>query len=49
MLASGTAGHGTELSSVTDLSGVGALVVKSLSAYEWEGNSAPCYMRLPMG
>ena len=25
MLASGTAGHGTELSSVTDLSGVGAL------------------------
>ena len=27
MLASGTAGHGTELSSVTDLSGLGALVV----------------------
>ena len=49
MLASGTAGHGTELSSVTDLSGVGALVVKSLSAYEWEGNSAPRLHETPKG
>lgn len=49
MLASGTAGHGTELSSVTDLSGVGALVVKSLSAYEWEGNDAPRLHETPNG
>ncbi len=49
MLASGTAGHGTELSPVIDLSSVGALVVKSLSAYEWEGNSAPRLHETPNG
>ena len=49
MLASGTAGHGTELSPVIDLSNVGALVVKSLSAYEWEGNSAPRLHETPNG
>ena len=48
MLASGTAGHGTELSSVTDLSGVGA-GCQSLSAYEWEGNSAPRLYETPNG
>ena len=49
MLASGTAGHGTELSSVTDLSDVGAFVVKSLSVYEWEGNNAPRLHETPNG
>ncbi len=49
MLASGTAGHGTELSPVLDLSSVGALVVKSLSAYEWEGNNAPRLHETPNG
>ena len=49
MLASGTAGHGTELSSVTDLASVGALVVKSLSTYEWEGNHPPRLHETPNG
>ena len=49
MLASGTAGHGTELSPVIDLSSIGAFVVKSLSAYEWEGNSAPRLHETPNG
>ena len=49
MLASGTAGHGTELASVTDLSTVGAIVVKSLSAYEWKGNNAPRLHETPNG
>ena len=49
MLASGTAGHGTELSPVIDLSSVGAFVVKSLSAYEWEGNGAPRLHETPNG
>src|SRR3954452_20996831 len=41
MLASGTAGHGAELSRYLDLSEVGAVVVKSLSAGAWAGNPAP--------
>lgn len=41
MIASGVAGHGTELSSYIDLSGLGAIVVKSLSSFEWKGNPAP--------
>jgi len=41
MLASGTAGHGAELAQYLDLAAVGAVVVKSLAAYEWEGNPAP--------
>ena len=49
MLASGTAGHGTELSSITDLASVGALVVKSLSTYEWEGNHPPRLHETPNG
>jgi dihydroorotate dehydrogenase (NAD+) catalytic subunit len=49
MLASGTAGHGTELSPLIDLSSIGAFVVKSLSAYEWEGNSAPRLHETPNG
>jgi dihydroorotate dehydrogenase (NAD+) catalytic subunit len=41
MLASGTAGHGTELAPYMDLSEVGAVVVKSLAPYAWAGNPAP--------
>ena len=41
MTASGTAGHGAELAPYFDLSQLGAVVVKSLAAYEWAGNPAP--------
>ncbi len=38
LTAAGTAGHGAELADFMDLSKLGAVVVKSLAAYEWEGN-----------
>ncbi|MFP3906933.1 MAG: dihydroorotate dehydrogenase [Acidimicrobiales bacterium] len=38
MTASGTAGHGAELGAHVDLGGLGAVVVKSLSAQPWPGN-----------
>jgi dihydroorotate dehydrogenase (NAD+) catalytic subunit len=41
MTASGTAGHGAELAAYGDLSQLGAVVVKSLSAGSWAGNPAP--------
>ena len=41
MTASGTAGHGAELARYVDLAGLGAVVVKSLSAEPWAGNAAP--------
>lgn len=41
LTASGTAGHGAELSAYMDLSALGAVVVKSLSAEPWAGNPAP--------
>ena len=41
MTASGTVGHGTELAAYCDLADLGAVVVKSLSAEAWPGNSAP--------
>jgi dihydroorotate dehydrogenase (NAD+) catalytic subunit len=41
MTASGTSGHGTELSDYGDLSGLGAVVVKSLSVHPWPGNAPP--------
>src|SRR4051794_38136503 len=41
MTASGTAGHGDELARFVDLAGLGAVVVKSLSADPWPGNPAP--------
>ena len=41
MTASGTAGHGAELSAFFDLSDLGAVVVKSLKAEPWDGNPAP--------
>jgi dihydroorotate dehydrogenase (NAD+) catalytic subunit len=41
MTASGTAGHGAELAPYFPLADLGAIVVKSLAAYEWMGNPAP--------
>jgi dihydroorotate dehydrogenase (NAD+) catalytic subunit len=41
MTASGTAGHGDELAHYVDLSRLGAVVVKSLSAEPWAGNPPP--------
>lgn len=49
LCASGTAGHGTELSGVMDLSAPGAVVVKSLSAGPWPGNPAPRLHATPAG
>ena len=49
MLASGTAGHGTELSSSINLASVGAFIVKSLAVFEWEGNKAPRLHETPSG
>jgi dihydroorotate dehydrogenase (NAD+) catalytic subunit len=40
MTASGTSGHGAELSPFIDLGALGAVVVKSLSAQAWAGNPA---------
>ena len=41
LLASGTAGYGAELADFVDLAAIGAVVTKSLAAYEWPGNPAP--------
>ena len=49
MTASGTAGHGDELGAYVDLSSIGAVVVKSLSADPWDGNPAPRVHETPAG
>ena len=49
MVASGTAGHSTELSAYLDLSSLGAFVVKSLSAQPWAGNPGPRVHQSPLG
>lgn len=49
MTASGTAGHGAELARYVPLDSLGALVVKSLSIMEWEGNPGPRVVELPGG
>jgi dihydroorotate dehydrogenase (NAD+) catalytic subunit len=41
LTASGTSGHGTELSEYGALGDLGAVVVKSLSVEPWPGNAAP--------
>ena len=41
MTASGTAGYGAELGGYGELAQLGAVVVKSLAAFEWAGNPAP--------
>ena len=49
MTASGTAGHGAELGTYFDLSAIGAVVVKSLSADPWPGNRSPRVCAVPGG
>jgi dihydroorotate dehydrogenase (NAD+) catalytic subunit len=49
MTASGTAGYGTELAASFDLAELGAVVVKSLAAFEWAGNPAPRLHPTPAG
>ena len=49
MTASGTAGHGTELGAYLDLGALGAVVVKSLAADPWPGNTAPRVHETPAG
>lgn len=49
MTASGTSGHGAELSPYMDLSALGAVVVKSVSAAAWDGNPAPRLWPLDAG
>jgi len=39
--ASGTAGHSDELAPYVDLATIGAVVVKSMASFEWQGNPAP--------
>ena len=41
MTAAGTSGYGDELAGYGDLAALGAVVTKSLAAFEWEGNAAP--------
>ena len=41
LTAAGTSGYGDELAGYGDLSSLGAVVVKSLAAFAWEGNAAP--------
>ncbi|MCU4184804.1 dihydroorotate dehydrogenase [Acidiferrimicrobium sp. IK] len=49
MTASGTAGHGAELAGYMDLAGLGAVVVKSVSAGPWAGNPPPRLAPLESG
>ena len=49
ILASGTAGHSDELAAYMDLSALGAVVVKSVASFEWQGNPAPRLLALSCG
>lgn len=49
MTASGTAGYGAELGAYLDLASMGAVVTKSLAAFEWAGNPAPRLHPTPQG
>ncbi len=49
MTASGTAGHGAELSAYVDLAALGAVVVKSLAPWPWDGNPAVRVHATPAG
>ena len=49
MTASGTAGYGNEFASFFDLSSIGAVVTKSIAAFEWAGNPAPRVHPTPSG
>lgn len=47
--ASGTFGHGDEVARYGDVSRLGAVTVKSLAAFAWEGNPAPRLHPVPGG
>jgi len=49
LTASGTAGHGAELSAYIDLSRLGAVVTKSVSVDPWPGNASPRVHETPAG
>ena len=49
MTASGTAGYGDEFARYFDLSSIGAVVTKSIAAFEWAGNPAPRVHATPAG
>ncbi len=49
MTAAGTAGHGAELGAYVDLSSLGAVVVKSLAHFAWDGNPAVRVHPVPSG
>jgi len=49
MTAAGTAGTGTELAAFGRLGDLGAVVVKSLAPYPWEGNPPPRLVGVPGG
>ncbi len=49
MTASGTAGYGTEFAPYLGLDQLGALVTKSIAAFEWAGNPAPRVHPTPLG
>ncbi len=49
MTASGTAGYGNEFAPFFDLSSIGAVVTKSIAAFEWAGNPAPRVHPTPLG
>ncbi|MGC8481665.1 MAG: dihydroorotate dehydrogenase [Acidimicrobiales bacterium] len=48
-VASGTGGHGAELSGFIDLRTIGGIVVKSLATFAHEGNPSPRLAPLPHG
>jgi dihydroorotate dehydrogenase (NAD+) catalytic subunit len=49
MTASGTAGYGNEFAPYFDLASIGAVVTKSVAAFEWAGNPAPRVHPTPQG
>lgn len=49
MTASGTAGYSDELAAYVDLSSLGAVVVKSLAPFAWQGNASPRVHALDVG
>ena len=49
MTASGTAGYGDEFAAFFDLATIGAVVTKSIAAFEWAGNPAPRVHPTPQG
>jgi len=49
MMASGTFGYGEEYEGLTDLSGLGAIVLKGITLTEWRGNRPPRICETPAG